>query len=49
MELNEYKEIRNKRYSPKKILGYLITSAENVVDKNLETLIVSFENELLKQ
>ena len=48
MELKEYKEIRNKRYLPKEVLGYLIVSAENVTDKNLESLIVSFENELLR-
>lgn len=48
MKLNEYREIRNKRYSPKEILGYLIASVENVTDKNMESLIVSFENELLR-
>ncbi len=48
MKLKEYQKIKNQRYTPKEVLGFLVVSAENVVDKNLETLINSFENEILK-
>ena len=33
MELNEYKQIKNKRYSPKEVLAHFIISNGDVVNK----------------
>lgn len=43
MELKEYKELKNRRYSPKEVLAHLIMSSDNVVDKNIEGLQNSLE------
>lgn len=43
MELKEYKEINNRRYSPKEALAHFIISAENVNNKDIESLQGSLE------
>lgn len=46
MKLEDYKEIRTRRYSPKEALAYFIISSNNVIDKKLEILINALEQEL---
>ena len=48
MELNEYKQIKNRRYSPKEVLAHLVVSAGNITNKNFESLIVALEQEFIK-
>ena len=48
MELNEYKQIKNRRYSPKEVLAHLVVSAGNITNKNFESLIVALDHEFIK-
>lgn len=43
MKFKEYKEIKNRRYSPKEVLAHLVIIADNIVSKNLESLTNSLE------
>lgn len=43
MKFKEYKEIKNRRYSPKEVLAHLVISSENIVNKNVESLTNSLE------
>lgn len=49
MNLEDYKELKNKRYSPKETLAYFIVSSNNVIDKSLGVLINSLEQELFNR
>lgn len=48
MELNEYKQIKNRRYSPKEVLAHFIISNGDVVNKEFKTLVASLENTFIK-
>ena len=48
MILEEYKKIKNKKYSPKELLAYLIISIKNTKEINLNKLLKSFEKQLLE-
>ena len=39
MELNEYKQISSKRYSPKEVLAHLIVASKKVIGENGKDLI----------
>ena len=44
MELNEYKQIKNRRYSPKEVLAHFIISNGDVVNKEFNSMVSSLEN-----
>ena len=48
MELNEYKKIKDRRYSPKEVLAHLIISNEDVANKEYESMVASLENTFIK-
>lgn len=48
MELNEYKQIKNKRYSPKEVLAHFIISNGDVVNKEFKSMVASLENTFIK-
>ena len=48
MELNEYKQIKNKRYSPKEVLAHFIISNGDVVNKEFNSMVSSLENTFIK-
>ena len=39
MEFNEYKQINNKRYSPKEVLAHLVVASKEVIGENRKDLI----------
>lgn len=39
MEFNEYKQINNKRYSPKEVLAHLVVASKEVIGENGKALI----------
>lgn len=39
MEFNEYKQINNKRYSPKEVLAHLVVASKEVIGENGKDLI----------
>lgn len=47
-KFEDLKMIENKIYSPKEALGYFVVSSKNVINKNLESYIISLKEELLK-
>lgn len=48
MEFNEYKQIKNKRYSPKEVLAHFIISNGDVVNKEFKSMVASLENTFIK-
>lgn len=48
MEVNEYRELKNRKYTPKAVMEYLVISSDNITDKNIESLMNAFENELFR-
>lgn len=48
MELNEYKQIKNMRYSPKEVLAHFIISNGDVVNKEFKSMVASLENTFIK-
>lgn len=48
MELNEYKQIKNRRYSPKEVLAHFIISNGDVVNKEFNSMVSSLENTFIK-
>lgn len=48
MEFNEYKQIKNKRYSPKEVLAHFIISNGDVVNKEFKSRMASLENTFIK-
>lgn len=39
MEFNEYKQINNKRYSPKEVLAHLVVASKEVIGENGKDII----------
>ena len=48
MELNDYKKIKNKRYSPKEVLAHFIISNGDIVSKEFKSMVASLENTFIK-
>lgn len=48
MELEKFRSIVNRRYSPKEALAYFVISVNNAKDRNLDSLIISLKKELIK-
>lgn len=48
MELNEYKEIKNKRYSPKEVLANLVIASKFVIGIKGESLVIALGEEFIK-
>ena len=48
MEFNEYKQIKNKRYSPKEVLAHFIISNGDVDNKEFKSMVASLENTFIK-
>ena len=48
MKFNEYKQIKNKRYSPKEVLAHFIISNGDVVNKEFKSMVASLENTFIK-
>ena len=48
MELNEYKQIKNRRYSPKEVLAHFIISNGDVINKEFKSMVASLENTFIK-
>ena len=48
MEINEYKKIKNKTYSPKEVLAHLVICKESITSKDFKSIMVSLEDTFLK-
>lgn len=48
MDLKEFEKIKNRRYSPKETLAYLVISTNNATEKDIEKLVTMLKEELVK-
>lgn len=48
MELKEFEEIKNRRYSPKETLAYLIISVNKAKTKSMQNFVTILEEEIIK-
>lgn len=48
MELKDYKEIKNRRYTPKEVLAHFIISNEDLAKKEFKSKVASLENTFIK-
>lgn len=48
MELKEFEEIKNRRYSPKETLAYLIISVKKAKTKSMQNFVTILKEEIIK-